>query len=122
MKYCAICGRPESRGNRVENAHITDKGMGGRGPKAPADAHDTVQLCAGTGGNTDPKSCHGANHAGQLRLKRDAAGRLEFCPGMEYTRVLRRRGVYCKDGGWYLARYEDADFDAIDCPREELTR
>lgn len=104
---CAICGC----GRNIENAHITAKGLGGRGSKAPADAHDTVRLCAGTGGNTDSRSCHGANHAGELALRRDDAGNLWYRPSGKTAKRLGK-----SEGGWHVAAYEHADPDAIDEP------
>jgi len=64
-KLCAICGSNQ----RVEQAHITAKGFGGRGKKAPAGAHDTIPLCAGTGGNTDNRSCHHLQEYGHIRVR-----------------------------------------------------
>ena len=106
MKVCAICGSP----NKVENAHITAKGMGGRGVKAPDDAHLTVPLCAGTGGNTDPRSCPGANHAGFLALTPTYWFLTDRAP-----KALQRR-LGTRDGLQHAYRYLDADMDAIDAP------
>ena len=106
---CSICGT----GRNVENAHIVSKGMGGD----PAGHRtDTAPLCAGTGGNTDARSCHGAHHAGLLSLRRDSFGTLTYCPTDTYAKVLRRRGVKCHAGRWHAAMYEHADPDHMDAP------
>ncbi len=110
MTICAICGSPR----KVEAAHIAHKGMGGRGEKAPADWDDTVPLCAGTGGNTDPNSCHGAQHAGYLAVKRTDTGVKWMLTASAPAALKRRLGVK-HDGLWTPARYLDADPDAIDC-------
>lgn len=115
MTLCAICGS----GRNIEAAHIAAKGMGGRGSKAPADAHDTAPLCAGSGGNTDRNSCHGANHSGDLAIRRNRQGLLEYRPSVRYASALRRRGVRCRDGAWHTALYEGADPDAIDAPNDD---
>ena len=109
-KLCAICGSP----HRVENAHLTHKGMGGRGPKAPDNAHDTAPLCAGTGGNTDLRSCHGQQHAGNLKLYRGEYGRLMFTATEKGARYLRRKGISCREGWQCSAQYENADPDTLD--------
>jgi hypothetical protein len=114
---CAICASP----HKVESAHLTDKGMGGRGSKAPESAHDTAPLCAGSGGNTDPRSCHGAHHAGYMELQRTADGHLRYrttsaLDGKGAAKVrasLARRRVMC-DGLWHVALYECTDPDGID--------
>ena len=110
MKLCIICGSP----NNIEEAHVVNKGMGGRGPKAPVDADLTVPLCAGTGGSTDPASCHGAHHAGYLVLTPDRWMLTDSAPA-----TLRRR-LKARDGLWHPYAYRDTDPDAIDAlPDEE---
>ena len=108
-KLCAICGSP----HRVEHAHLTHKGMGGRGSKAPADAHDTAPLCAGTGGNTDLRSCHGQQHAGNLRLWRED-GTLMFCATEKGARYLRRKGISAREGWHCHARFEGVEPEVLD--------
>jgi hypothetical protein len=106
--------------------------MGGRGEKAPRLDLLTFPLCAGSGGNTSPESCHGAHHAGFLALEPAAGGHLRYRarPALfddnptarRAVRALEARGVNL-DGLWHTALYEDADFDAIDAPiGEEVTR
>jgi len=104
-RICSVCGSPRN----IENAHLVNKGMGGRGPKAPSGSDDTTPLCAGSGGNTDPRSCHGANHAGELALKRDDSGSLWYRPTGKTARRLGKA-----EGNWYVALYEHADPDTID--------
>jgi len=124
-RICAICASP----NNVENAHIDPKKMGGRGPKAPEGADETRPLCAGSGGNTEPATCHGANEAGFLALGLTADGHLRYrstraleadnSQARTAKAALTKRGVKL-DGNWHTAAYEDTDPDAIDAlPDEE---
>ena len=122
MPNCCICGNPSN----VENAHPFAKGMGGRGPKAPARELVTFPLCAGTAGNTDPTSCHGAHHAHYLMLDVTTDGRLAYRStrlleadtndARAARKALTRRGLRL-DGLWQIARYEYDEWDAVDVPR-----
>lgn len=109
MRICAVCGSARN----IENAHITDKGMGGRGSKAPDGWDDTAPLCAGTGGNTDPTSCHGAHHHGLLALRQDDRGVLWVTVQAAYAKTLRRRGVKIREGWEAPAQYQGKDSDEI---------
>jgi hypothetical protein len=108
--------------------------MGGRGEKAPLLELLTFPLCASGGklaasGNHDPASCHGAHHAGLLELQPTTDRHLRYRSTnvakspcyREAVKALERRGLRL-DGLWHTALYEGADFDAIDAPREEVTR
>lgn len=111
-RICSICGSP----NNIESAHIVSKGMGG---DPAGNRTDTTPLCAGSGGNTDSRSCHGAHHNGELALKRHDNGSLWYTAK---GKTAKRLGV--KEGQWRLALYEHTDPDAIDAPRdsdEEIT-
>jgi hypothetical protein len=92
-KICCICGRNHG----VEAAHVTHKGMGGRGKKAPKDAHQTADLCAGTGGNTEWDSCHALQEAGHIVIDR-GKDYCDFTPDKVSTPILRRRGIHCFAG------------------------
>lgn len=127
MKRCRVCGTVYG----IEGAHITAKGMGGRGKKAPADAHDRLNLCAGSGGNTDNTSCHGADHAGVLIIDNDRFMVPSTFRTPDSERVAgrfiaalnsRRTGRYVEQGVWYPCLPPEVDFDAVDCEREELIR
>lgn len=126
-RHCIICARPASPYFAVDAAHVDPKKMGGRGPKAPADAHDTFDLCSNTGGNTDPSTCHGGNEAGLMDIRRSEAGNAMFLVRADLEsresdvladRLAQRLKV--KRGLWYFAPYEDVDFDSIDAPREAV--
>lgn len=119
MSVCAICGRNAHA--RIEGAHTDHKGMGGRGEKAPDGWDTTHPLCAGTGGNTDPDSCHGAHHDGALELRDNPDGTLSYRANARYAALLRRRGVRAREGQWHVALNEDKDPDAIDVWGEDDT-
>lgn len=108
---CAICGAPAS-----SYSHVVHKGMGG---DPQEDRTDGFPSCGVD--HSDPKTCHGAMGQHLMAVWRDTDGLLRFRPDAYYARVLRRRGVPCHEGGTHVARYEDKDMDAIDCPREEMT-
>lgn len=109
MRICAVCGSARN----IENAHITDKGMGGRGTKAPDGWDDTTPLCAGTGGNTDKNACHGAHHHGDLTMRADSDGLLWISVTERYAKILRRRGVKIRAGWEAPAKYQGKDSDEV---------
>jgi hypothetical protein len=122
---CCLCGSPDN----VENAHPVERGMGGRGSKAPQLELVTFPLCARSGGNTDPSACHGAHHHGIIELEPTSDRHLRYrstnvAKSPSYRNAvsaLTKRGLRL-DGLWHTALYEDADFDAIDAPREQVSR
>lgn len=121
---CCICGSPRN----VENAHPFEKGMGGRGAKAPEIELLTFPLCADTGGNTDPTSCHGAHHAGILELDVTSDLHLRYRStraaqdreNAKAASALKSRHVHL-DGLWHVAPHIETDFDAVDEPRGVTT-
>jgi len=107
-KLCAICGSNQ----RVEAAHISSKGIGGRGSKAPKDAHDTVLLCSGTGGNTDSRSCHGLQECGLIMISK-VEGIYRWYPHLKAAKILQEKPVFAgmrvKPGFWY--DFIDEDYE-----------
>jgi hypothetical protein len=103
---CSICGR----GGYLENHHVEHKAMGGRGSKRPASADWVIPLCAGTGGNTDASSCHGAVHQGYLSISPDAWCVTESAPDSLLTRLNTVRGHR------HLYAYIGVDSDELDEP------
>lgn len=127
MSNCVICFSSRN----VENAHPYERGMGGRGKKAPAAELLTFPMCAGTGGNTSPESCHGAHHAGFLDLDVTKDNRLRYrstraleadnAQARQARKALDSRGLFL-DGLWHVALYEQTDPDTVDVPRETIER
>jgi hypothetical protein len=86
--------------------------MGGRGPKAEAGWNDTDLLCANTGGNTDPESCHQLQHRGHIKVKRED-GVLYFKATITGKQYLARRGIQVRVGTWTRAKYDGVAADEV---------
>lgn len=100
---CAICARPA-----VDDAHEHNKGMGGRGAKAPEGHDDSAPLC---------RECHDADHARSLEW-RHTDGILEYKPDAVYAALLHAKGIRCMADCWNVALYEGCELNELpDEPR-----